>query len=180
MIKTKSLSRLIIILLIFIFAAWLSFSNFSFFRKDKSGGVAYVSYTKTLKESTILAQENTHNDKIRLLANVATNKMLKKYYSLPEPIRREIRMIKNIKMNNELRSEQGRTRRISHKVIEDAIEEYRVENHYSMIFNKDISGTPDDGKDISVEIINKLKDTKVDYGELPKFDENNVVEYSYR
>lgn len=124
-----------------------------------------------------MAQENARNDAVIALANAASKRTLEKYYAMPEPIRREIRLTEGISKSNKLRAVQGHTRRISQQAISDEIEKYRVDNHYSVVFNKDMASPPQGGKDISDEIIVKLRDIKVDYGELPTFDEESLTQY---
>ena len=164
-------------MIFFIFAAWFLILHFDYNKKDKLGGVAYVSYSKELQESSILAQENVRNEAVNALANAAENRTLEKYYAMPEPIRREIRFIEKGRNINKLRAEQGRIRRISQQVIKDEIEKYRIDNHYSVVFNKDLASPSHADKDISDEIIVKVRNIKVDYGVLPKFDEEALAQY---
>lgn len=166
-----------ILILIFTCVAWPLFSRYVS-KNDKINGVAYVSYSKMLKESTILDQEKTHIDQVIALANTESTKTAEKYYAMPEPIRREIATIYNITTINRLKAERSRARRISHKVISDEVEMYRLKNHYSVVFNKDIVTPPNNGRDISGEIINKLRDIKVDYGKLPIFEVEDLKEYN--
>ena len=178
MTTTRPVYWLFITLIIFICAARFIFINPASNKSVRHGGVAYVSYNKVLEESTILAQENLHNEKVIAQANVAIKRTLVKSYDMPELIRREIRMIEKINKTNKLRAEQGRVRRISLKVISDEIEKYRLENHYSIIFNKDLSPPYNLDLDISNEIIEKLKGITVEYGNIPKFDETPLAQYN--
>ncbi|EBT2064773.1 hypothetical protein R2946_000249 [Salmonella enterica] len=179
MATTRSLPWLFILLLLSVFlcAAWLHLSSSGSKLNEKPSGVAYVSYEKILKESTILAQENMRNEEVIALANAASKRAEEKYYALPEPIRREIRIMNNVSKNNKLIAEKSNVRRISLKVISAEIEKYRVENHYSIVFNKDIALPPSDDRDISNHIINKIKGIEIDYGEYPTFSEGFLKQY---
>ncbi|EBY0372730.1 OmpH family outer membrane protein [Salmonella enterica subsp. enterica serovar Toulon] len=179
MATTRSLPWLFILLLLSVFlcAVWFIFSSSGSQLNDKPGGIAYVSYDKILEESTILAQENIRNEEVIALANAASKRAEEKYYALPEPIRREIRIMNNMSKNNKLMTEKSNVRRISLKVISAEIEKYRVENHYSIVFNKDIALPPSDGRDISNLIINKIKGIEIEYGEYPIFSEVFLKQY---
>lgn len=171
MTTTGPVSRLFFILLISFCAVYLLISTLPFSGNTQKGGIACVSYTRALEGSSILEQENRRHEKIVTLAREALEKKQQKYYAMPAPLRRELREIDNITNNNLLRAEQSHERRISLQVISDAVEKYRVENHYSVVFNKDIAEYVPVGRDISEEIINHLQRVKVEYGELPTFDE---------
>lgn len=136
---------------------------------EQKKGVAWVSYTRVLNESSIMQQEKDRAEKIALRVNEAERLTLQKIYDLPEPLRREIRNIQHANVNNTLRVEAGRTRMISHNTITDAVEKYRVKNHYSMVYNKDQAASLRHGQDISEAIIDQLQGIEIDYGALPDF-----------
>lgn len=177
MTKTRSASRLIILLFLFFCAVYFAFSSLTLNVNDSQKGVAYVSYKKVMKDSTILHQENQRSEKMLTLAQEAAQKKQQKYYTLPEPLRREIREIDNVNKTNRLRSEQSHARQISQKVIAEAVEKYRIEHRYSVVFNKDIVLNASEGRDISDEIIAKLQGVDVEYGELPSFEESALSQY---
>lgn len=71
-----------------------------------------------------------------------------------------MKAIDDMSKNTQLRAEQGRLRHISQRVISDTVEKYRIDHHYSVVFNKDSASTVDYGHDISNEIINELQHVK--------------------
>ncbi len=171
--KTKTFSmRLFVFLLIALcLVVYFIFLN-NVKESDKRRGVAYVSYTRVLNESSIMQQEKIRAEKVALLAQEAERIAQLKNSALPEHQRREIGMLEKASLSNKLRIEAGRVRMISQNAITRVVESYRIKNHYSVIFNKDQGVTSDSGQDISEAIIDELQGIKIDYGELPSFKES--------
>ena len=171
--KTKKFSmRLFVFLLIALcLVIYFIFLN-NVKVSDKRPGVAYVSYTRVLNESSIMQQEKRRTEKVTLLAQEAERSAQLKNSALPEPQRREIGLLDKASLSNKLRVEAGRIRMISQNEITRVVESYRVKNHYSVVFNKDQGMTSESGQDISEAIIEELQGTKINYGELPSFKES--------
>lgn len=171
MITKRSEPRFSFILLIFVCLVGLY--SFNGHLKPHAGqkGVACISYKRILRESPLLAQEKKQNEILLALAKKSALEVEKKYYALPEPLRREMKAIDDMSKNTQLRAEQGRLRHISQRVISDTVEKYRIDHHYSVVFNKDSASTVDYGHDISNEIINELQHVKVVYGPRPNFED---------
>ncbi|ELQ3859286.1 hypothetical protein QSX22_003753 [Salmonella enterica] len=170
--NTKQFPRRLFVFLLFAFCLvgfYLFINNVK--SSESRRGVALVSYTRVLNESTIMQQEKKRAEKIAVLVQEARSRTQRRNYDLPEPLRREIRMIENATLSNKLRVEAGHTRMISHNTITDVVEKYRLKNHYSMVFNKDKVTISGEGQDISAAIIAELQDINIDYGELPQFNQ---------
>ncbi|EHN8899463.1 hypothetical protein F6T96_001623 [Enterobacter hormaechei] len=171
MITKRSEPRFSVILLIFV--CLIGAYSFNSHLKPHAGqkGVAYISYKRILRESSLLAQEKKQNDTLLALAKKSSLEVEKKYYALPEPLRHKMKVIDELSKNTQLRAEQGRLRHISQQVISDTVEQYRINHHYSVVFNKDSASAMDHGHDISNEIINELQHVNVEYGPHPHFED---------
>lgn len=171
MITKRSEPRLpvILLLLVSVIGVW----SFNASLKPRAGqqGVAYISYERILRGSTLLAQENKRKDNLFALAKQSSADIQKKYRAMPASLRREMKIIDDMSKNAQIRAEQGRLRRISLHIISDAVEKYRIKNHYSVVFNKDTASVSKPGHDISNDIIDELAHVKVEYGAPPQFED---------
>ncbi|HAV1831655.1 TPA: hypothetical protein JG914_004494 [Enterobacter hormaechei subsp. steigerwaltii] len=143
--------------------------------KKKNVDTAYVSYSEILKGTSILQQEKDKNEEAQNKFREKIVAQQKSDVLLPEPLRRENYLFYQAQFNNEMKMEATRNRMISLKVINNAIENYRVNHDYSLVLNKDTYTPTEKGVDISDDIIKELVAVRVDYGSHTYFIDDKAL-----
>lgn len=139
--------------------------------------IAYVNLAKIITESSVGVQEQERLNKVKEILVAAELAAQQIYTTMSEEDIQRNRAVDIANINQSWQIEQQNARSISLKTIVDEVDNYRKDKNLDMILNGEIVVSAESKFDVSEEIIERLKEVCIEYGEMPGFTVNqNLVE----
>lgn len=135
--------------------------------------IAYVNIVKIINESSVGVQEQERLNKVKEMLVAAELTAQQIYTTMSEEDIQKNRAIDIANINQSWQIEQQNARSVSLKTIVDEVERYRQSKNLDMILSCEFVVSADPVFDVSAEIIERLKEVSVEYGEMPGFTVNS-------
>lgn len=132
------------------------------------GKIATVDLVKILNESSVGKQETERNQQVRDILVQAGQQADKEVAALPADKQKQSRLADQAILNRQWNNEQQSARAASVQAIVKAIDSYRQEKKLTLVVESHQLIASDPASDVSQAIIDSLKDTKVNFGDLPE------------
>lgn len=135
--------------------------------------IAYVNIVKIINESSVGVQEQERLNKVKEILVAAELTAQQIYTTMSEEDIQKNRAIDIANINQSWQIEQQNARSVSLKTIVDEVERYRQSKSLDMILSCEFVVSADPVFDVSAEIIERLKEVSIEYGEMPGFTVNS-------
>lgn len=143
-------------------------------KSDFTGEVAYINLTKILNESEAGNQEKARNQKVKDVLVQAEQDAQSVYQSMNKEEALKARAADELSLNNEWARSRQKSRTVTLKTITEKVEEVRKQKKYKMVMAQENIMAADNSLDMTQDVINQLKETKIDYGALPQITINKI------
>jgi Skp family chaperone for outer membrane proteins len=130
--------------------------------------IACIDMAQVLRDSVVGEQEAEHNKQVKAVLLKAQRQAQNHYKGLSDQQLNKARMADTMIINQQWLAEQRDARNQSIKIISGVVDTYRKEHGLTLVIDSTQVIAADGQADISADIIEQLKDVKIDYGELPR------------